>query len=224
MSRRNPEIEQRLWQQVTRRRPWHTEPEILVPTECTPFKESILFAEPTNFRVLELGSGWGEYAGAYLKDHPDHNYIAFEIKVDRILNTLRLVRRSGAHALRMIPVNLNWYFEQILPPAAFDLVIVNFPDPWPKRRHWKHRLIQSPFPDALGSLLRPGACLQVATDYGPYARRMLSIFRQHPRFKSLVQDPDYRRERFASAYSTKFERIQRAAGKRPYYMSWQYHP
>ncbi len=160
-------------------------------------------------RILELGAGWGEFLEWWLEHNVEDDYIAFELKPERIRRALRRV--SGLPGpprwLRIVPVNFNWFLEELLPAASFDWIIVNFPDPWPKRRHWKHRLVRPGFCEKMAALLRPDGVIHLATDYGPYARRMLRLFRDSPAFVSEFLDPDYRRQRPADVASTRFESL-----------------
>ncbi len=237
----------RLFHIATRHRPIHDQPEVIVPAAADlPIPASSLFrpdagessllanardgqageglaaAHPQRRRILELGSGWGEFLVAWLKQHPGDDYVAFEIKSDRIRRTLKHVRkREGAH-LRLIPVNFAWFLETILPPASFDWIIVNFPDPWPKRRHWKHRLVQPDFPERMTGLLRPGGQIHLATDYGPYARRMIRYFRRAPNFEAIFEGPGYLRQRPEDVPPTRFEQITgEGEGRTPYFTRWR---
>ena len=218
---RSWELKERLFAEVRRPRPWHNRKGIVLPDRIAPIDGGLLFSKARRLRILELGSGWGEFARSFLQEHPDTDYIAFEIKPDRILQTLSYVERIPKAYFRIVPVNFNWFLEEILPCSAFDRIIINFPDPWPKRRHWKHRLIQPDFPSRISGLLAPEGELMIATDYGPYARKILRAFRASPLFVSLFQNPDYLRTRPPGLYPTKFERIQKSRGKRPYYMAYR---
>ncbi|MCB1309660.1 MAG: tRNA (guanine-N7)-methyltransferase [Leptospiraceae bacterium] len=200
-------------------------PEVIIPETCVPLPENRLFCQSsdnTGRRILELGSGWGEFLLQWLRMNPTDQLVAMEIKQDRIRRTLKKYRRDfvDQQRLRMIPINFGWFLNEILPPGAFDGIIINFPDPWPKRRHWKHRLVRPGFPGRMAALLRPGGWLHLATDYGPYARRMLHIMRSATEFHSMLTGPDYLRERPADFPPTYFEKIQKAAGYRPFYMQW----
>lgn len=215
------QLQKRLFSQTIRPRKWHLEPGILVPIELAPFKQGQLFRPERRLRVLELGSGWGEYVRAFLQNRPDCDYVAFEIKADRIHQTLKHINKIPNVNFHIIPVNFNWFLAEILPARAFDRVIINFPDPWPKRRHWKHRLIQPEFPHRLHPVLSSEGEVHIATDYGPYARKILKVFRQSELYSPLYSNPDYLRTSPDGFYKTKFENIHKALGKRPYYMAWK---
>ncbi len=219
----------RLFQIATRDRPVHREPEIVLPTApdraIPPSERFRPNRNSGSRRILELGSGWGEFAADWLERHPADEYVAFEIKGDRIRRTIKHARRLPAAHLRLVPINFSWFLEGILPERSFDLVIINFPDPWPKRRHWKHRLIQPDFPARVAPLLATGGMIHLATDYGPYARRMLRAFRDAPEFESVFAGVDYRRARPDGMPPTRFEAMtstpEEGEGRTPYYMRWR---
>jgi tRNA (guanine-N7-)-methyltransferase len=213
----------RLFSITTRHRPIHDQPEVLLPREPrSPLLPEQLFRAPEHRHVLELGSGWGEFAAGWLATHPDDDYVAFEIKGDRIRRTLKYVRKLDGGHIRIIPVNFTWFLEEILPPHSFDWIIVNYPDPWPKRRHWKHRLVQPGFPQRMSELLRPRGIVHLASDYGPYARRMIRYFRGSPLFESVFPPPDYVRRRPDDMPLTRFGQITGdREGRTPYFTRWR---
>lgn len=169
--------------------------------------------------VLELGAGSGEFLAAYCSEHPDHLYAAFEIKWDRIRLILKQIEKKGLKNVRIVPVDFSWLLESLLPPDFFDTVIVFFPDPWPKKRHWKHRLVQKSFPDRIAGLLKKDALVYLATDYGPYARRMLRVFRR-PDFAALLDRPFFSRIN-PFGIQTRFESIT-GEQRLPHFMVFQW--
>ena len=216
-----PEIQTRLFQIATRPRPIHRETGVLVPEALSPIPGSRLFTTEDRRRVLELGAGWGEFCASWCQQHPEDEYVAFEIKGDRIRRLLGHLRRAEIPGVTIIPINFNWFLEAILPTRAFDLIIINFPDPWPKKKHWKHRLIDADFPERMLSLLRPGGRIYAATDHGPYARRILQSFRRHPGYRPVYDWPHYVRLRPDGFPGTRFESMHLAQGLRPYYQFWE---
>ena len=214
------ELRERLFQLSVRHRRVHDHPLVIRPEAPEPLSPEILFPGSEGRRVLELGSGWGEFCLEWLEAHPLDQYIAFEIKSERIKNLLSRADKLGIDRLRIIPVNFNWFLEDFLPPGLFDYMIVNFPDPWPKKRHWKHRLVQDDFPTRAARLLRVGGQIALATDHGPYARKILSVFRKSPQFEAAYPHPHYLRVRPADLPSTRFEKTHLQAGLRPYYQRW----
>ena len=225
---RSPELRQKLLKIAVSPHKLHTEAEIVLPKNSGGILEEQLFRSPFSRngkgrRVLELGSGSGEFLSQWLKSHPEDDYIAFEIKRKRIWKTLRDFRKVNPDLnlhLRIVPINFNWFLEDLLPPHSFDLVIINFPDPWPKARHWKHRLVQNGFDRRIASLLREHAQIRLSTDYGPYARKILGLFRRSQYFHSFYPWPHYVREHPQDLAFSRFEKLYIGEGRRSYYFSW----
>lgn len=212
---------QKLVEIVTRRRPIHNDSRVIHVTSIEKLPVHTLFHRDESHHILELGAGWGEFCIQWMQKHTDHEYVAFELKGDRIKRLLKDLDRYQITGVSVISINFNWFLEQILPDNTFDEIIINFPDPWPKKKHWKHRLVQESFPDRIIGLLRNEGIIHIATDYGPYARKILGIFRRRSDFKSLYAFPDYKRIRPESFPGTRFEEIHTGDGKRPYYQSWK---
>ena len=113
----------------------HSLESILVPLD-----PALLFARVQSLEV-ELGSGDGTFAVEYARRHPDRNLLA----VERLLGRLRKVDRKGRRAaldnLRLVRIEASYLIEHLLPPESARALHVYFPDPWPKRKHHKHRLV-----------------------------------------------------------------------------------
>lgn len=129
--------------------------------------------------VLEIGSGMGEAAAAMAAADPDRNYLAVDVHTPGVANLLALTAERGlsnvrvAHgdALELLP---------LLPIGALAAVHAFFPDPWPKSRHHKRRLIQPDRVALIASRLAPGGTLHCATDWPPYAASMLEVLSAEP--------------------------------------------
>lgn len=215
-------LQQKLFKIASRERSYFSHPAVIHWKEFRPLKVDELFERSNSKRVLELGSGWGEFALEWATRHRDQDLVAMEIKPDRIRATLKKMKGAQLINLRILPVNFSWFLSELFPPGCFDIVFVNFPDPWPKKRHWKHRLIQQDFPPVIHRLTRPGALLHIATDHGPYSRRILQRFRQYPDlWKSRMPNPGYVLDRPEGIPETRFERIQSGLGFRPRFMQWE---
>ena len=217
-------LREKLFSIATRKRKIQNHSAVLLPTSLAPIPTQLLFrTDKPRRRVLELGCGWGEFLYGWLQRHPQDDYIAFEVKADRIRKSLSYLQRLNASVhLRILPINFNWFLEELLPSQSFDLVIINFPDPWPKKRHWKHRLIQANFTKRLSKLIRTEAKIYIATDYSPYARRILHVFRQSKTFRSIHPWPHYLRKHDETMPYTRFEMLHLTNKKSPYYFCWQY--
>ena len=215
-------LKEKLFRLATKYRNKNTHPQIRLPDSISPIDANTLFSgNGSEKRILELGAGWGEFCVEWMKSHPDHSYVAFEIKWDRIKQIIKQTEIFQLAQLRIVPINFNWFLEEILPQRAFDRVIINFPDPWPKKRHWKHRLVNSHFPDRIKKILRENGTVFLATDYGPYARKILSTFRNRDDFEPVYPWPHYSRFAPADHPKTRFETIHLNDGRSPYYQEWR---
>ncbi len=131
---------------------------------------------------VELGSGDGSFIAEYARLHPERNFLG----VERLLGRLRKIGRKGLRAgltnLRSLRLEASYVLEWMIPPASLSGIHVYFPDPWPKRRHWKRRLINAEFAGLAMNALRPGGRLHLRTDNTPYFEQMTEVFRDHPAF------------------------------------------
>ena len=221
LKERSKKLENKLFQIVSGKKSYQNHPSIIIPEKLSPIAQEKLLSNPDSFSVLELGAGSGEFAHSWMIQNPGHNYVAFEVKKERIQTILKGIDRNKLYSIKIIPVNFKWFLSEILPQKMFDLIIVNFPDPWPKKRHWKHRLVDQDFPIKTAGLLKSGGIIHLATDYGPYARKILSIFRRCNLFEPVFPHPDYIRLKPEAFPSTRFEKIHIQDGKRSYYQQWR---
>lgn len=206
---------------ATRPRAIHKNKYVIVPSEMKRFREDALFQDQNSRRILELGAGWGEFCATWMEKNPQDEYVAFEIKPERIKRLIKQLNKLECDRVKIVPINFNWFLEEILPDDTFDMIIINFPDPWPKKRHWKHRLVTDQFPERIKTALKKGGVVHLATDYGPYARKMLGIFRKRDDFEPVYPWPNYLRERPEQFPPTRFEEIHQNDGKRSYYQEWR---
>lgn len=136
--------------------------------------------------VLEIGSGMGETTAAIAQARPDHDFIAIEVHTPGVGNLLQLVERAGIANLRIIQHDAVEVLAHMVPAASLAGVHVFFPDPWPKKRHHKRRLLQAPLVAMLADRLAPGGYLHAATDVEDYALQMLEVFAATPGLVNTV--------------------------------------
>lgn len=213
-------LQEKLFQIVIKPSKYKLHQNIVLPKEIKPISEEALFFRNNSFRILELGCGWGEFALQWLNEHPDHEYIAVEVKKERILHILKKIDQNNIKNLKIIPINFEWFLWEILPKKAFHLIVINFPDPWPKKRHWKHRVINQKNLERFYELLRVHGYIYITTDYGPYARKILYLFRNSKKFIPMIPFPNYLRKRLSLFPESKFEKITSKSTK-PYFMLWR---
>lgn len=166
---------------------------------------SRLFAVTQPLEV-ELGSGDGTFLAQYAGDHPEHNFVGVERLLGRLRKLDRKGRRAGLSNLVAIRVEASYFLEYMLPRESVRALHVYFPDPWPKRRHWKHRLVNERFPDLARQALEPGGVVYLRTDNADYLAQMTRVFEAHSAF-AKVETPEALRERV-----TDFEREFQARG------------
>lgn len=155
--------------------------------------------------VLEIGFGNGENLAALAAARADCDFLGVEVHrpgVGRLLLALE------THSLGNVRIICHDAVEVIglqLAPASLDEILVLFPDPWPKKRHHKRRLIQEPFAQLLASRLKPGGVLRLATDWQPYAIEMLQTLNALASLRNLAPDGAYV-PRPGERVPTRFER------------------
>lgn len=131
--------------------------------------------------VLEIGFGGGEHLVAQAAAHPNVRFIGVEPFLNGVASCLRHIEEFGVANVRLHQGDARDVLAH-LPDAALDRVDILFPDPWPKKRHWKRRLIQSDFVGELARVLKPGGEARFATDWARYAAWTLEVFTREPRF------------------------------------------
>src|SRR6267154_1118641 len=158
-----------------------------------------VFPKPQPLEV-ELGSGDGSFLVEYAKQHPDHNFIGVERLLGRIRKLDRKARRVGLANVRGIRIESSYFVEYLLPPNSALALHIYFPDPWPKRKHRRHRLINERFPALARQALAPGGKVYLRTDDQDYFEQMVGVFAASPAFRLSETPPDL------SALRTDFER------------------
>ncbi|MFJ3944818.1 tRNA (guanosine(46)-N7)-methyltransferase TrmB [Streptomyces griseoaurantiacus] len=153
--------------------------------------------------VLEIGFGMGEATAAMASADPETNILAVDVHTPGQGNLLNLAEARGLNNIRVGNGDAIILLREMLPPDSLAGLRVYFPDPWPKKRHHKRRLIQPEFLTLAATRLRPGALVHCATDWEPYAEQMLEVLTAHPGFTNehpgggFAPRPDFRpRTRF----------------------------
>jgi len=143
---------------------------------------------------VELGSGDGSFLANYAKSKPEHNFIGVERLLGRVRKIDRKGRRAGLTNLRVVRIESGYFLEYLLPRHSASAVHIYFPDPWPKRRHWRHRLVNERFPDIAHRALAPGGVVYLRTDDRPYFEQMTTVFAASPSFQPVPTPPDLAKE------------------------------
>jgi tRNA (guanine-N7-)-methyltransferase len=131
---------------------------------------------------LELGIGKGRFLIQQAEQHPDVNFLGVEWASRYYRLVAHRITRRGLPNAKVLRDDAARVVRDTLPPASISALHVYFPDPWPKSRHHKRRLIQPPFARACAVILKPGAVVRLATDHPGYAGQMERVFQEAPEF------------------------------------------
>ena len=153
-------------------------------------------------RILEIGFGMGETTARIAAQHPGNDYLGIEVHGPGVGGLLRRVAELGLTNVRIVQHDAAEVVENMISPSSLDGIYIFFPDPWPKKRHHKRRLLQAPFVALLASRMKAGAYLHVATDWEDYARQILEVLSAEP---LLVNTAEGFAPRPDSRPQTKFE-------------------
>jgi tRNA (guanine-N7-)-methyltransferase len=132
--------------------------------------------------ILEIGSGMGETTAEIARAHPDTDFIAVEVHGPGVGSLLRRIEESGLANIRVIRHDALEVLERMIPDGALAGIHLFFPDPWPKKRHHKRRLVQPPFAALAARKLAPGGFVHAATDWPDYFEQMEAVLSSGPLF------------------------------------------
>lgn len=174
--------------------------ETLLPQYGIPFSENLLDLNRIFGReapkILEIGFGMGESTATIAQSHPQNDYLGIEVHTPGVGSLLNQIEQLELTNLRIIQHDAVEVLQHMLPAACLDGVHIFFPDPWPKARHHKRRLIQPDLAARLCSHLKPGGYIHAATDWEDYAEQILHVLSQETQLGNTATDfaarPDYR--------------------------------
>jgi tRNA (guanine-N7-)-methyltransferase len=170
--------------------------------------------EPLNFdalfgrqapRVLEIGFGNGESLVQQAQENPDFDFIGIEVHEPGIGHCMLKAHDAGITNLRLVNHDAVEVLELAIPPESLHRINLYFPDPWPKKRHHKRRLIQPAFVAKLHSRLQAGGTLHIATDWANYAEHIDDVMREATLFE-LEERREHAGDQPLARPGTKFER------------------
>lgn len=153
-------------------------------------------------KILEIGFGMGETTAEIAAAHPENDYLGIEVHTPGVGSLLKQIDARALTNLRIIQHDAVDVLQHMIAPASLDGIHIFFPDPWPKKRHHKRRLIQPPLTALLAEKLKPGGYVHAATDWHEYAEQILAVFSGTPGLANTA--PDYA-QRPAYRPQTKFE-------------------
>ncbi len=137
---------------------------------------------------VELGSGDGSFLVNYAKLHPEQNFLGIERLLGRLRKLDRKSQRAGLTNLRCLRIESAYLVEYLLPPGSVTAIHIYFPDPWPKRKHRKNRLVNQRFAEIAHQALAPRGVVYLRTDDADYFAQMTEVFGANASFQ-LVETP-----------------------------------
>ncbi len=176
-------------------------PRLGIPYADAPLDLAAMFARNAP-RILEIGCGMGETTVAIAAAHPQQDYIGIEVHTPGVGSLLKQIDELNLSNVRVIQHDAVAVLENMIAPASLDGMLIYFPDPWPKKRQQKRRLIQPAFVALAASRLKSGAYLHAATDWQEYAEQILNVLSAEP---TLANTAAGYAERPAWRPQTKFE-------------------
>ena len=164
---------------------------------------------------LEIGCGDGGFLFQMAQKHPKRNFLGVERLLGRIRKLSKKGQRAGLTNLWLARIEARYVMKYLLPEKAFEVIHVYFPDPWPKDRHARHRLIDGEFPQTAGRLMKKGGVVHLRTDDVTYFKQMKTVFCAYGGFKEEETPGEL------AARLTEFEMEFNAQGKQTNRVSWR---
>jgi tRNA (guanine-N7-)-methyltransferase len=177
------------------------------------------FDGPVREVWLEVGFGGAEHLIHQAKNHPEVGLIGCEPFEDGVIKAVTAIEEQKLTNVRLHPDDVRPLLRA-LAPAQLTRVFILFPDPWPKARHAKRRLVSRAFLDRLAQVMRPGAELRIATDIDSYARTVLEAAIPHPRFRWTASAAADWRTPWPDWPGTRYEAKALREGRRPMFLTF----
>ena len=155
--------------------------------------------------VVEIGFGNGETLVEQAAANPERNYLGIEVHEPGVGHCLLKADGAGVRNLRIVAHDAIEVLKAQVPPASLTRVNLYFPDPWPKKRHHKRRIVQDSFVDLVADRLNEGGTLNIATDWADYAEHIDEVFSRSDRF-TLAERREHAGDAPLDRPQTKFER------------------
>jgi tRNA (guanine-N7-)-methyltransferase len=179
--------------------------EQLLPKYGIAFSDQKIASERNAPLVLEIGSGMGETTIEIAKGHPEADFIAIEVHGPGVGSLLNRIEAEKLANLRVIRHDAVEVLQRMVDDDSLAAIHIFFPDPWPKKRHHKRRLVQPAFVSLLAGKLAAGGTVHLATDWPEYAEQMAAAFSASSAFQKGERG-------FAERPTTKFEQRGRRLG------------
>lgn len=169
--------------------------------------------------AIEFCSGNGEWVIRMAKENPDFNWIAVERQFKRVRKIWSKMKNDQIENLLIVCGNAEDFCEHYLKGSSASKIYINFPDPWPKDRHAKNRLIQDPFVSQMGKIAKEGCEAFIVTDDETYSTQIIDVMNKNAYWDAAYADPYYREdvEGYGSSF---FRRLWESRGKGTRFMKF----
>ena len=169
---------------------------------------------------LEIGSGRGEFLVQTATENGKVNFLAVELKEKRIKTIIRQLDPKIHKNIRVVKLFVDEKITDYIQEGSFQMVYIIHPDPWPKRKHHKNRLIQHDFIDVLWKILKPGGIIQLSTDHEEYANWIIQHFLERKDFESIY-NKGFTMDLEEAHIETFFEKKKKKEGFLPFFMKYR---
>ena len=173
----------------------------------------------TNESALEIGFGDGDFLLETARKNSKLNFIGLEIKRSRFQNAVKRAKKEEAENIKFLHMDAKIALDEVFKPSTFSIVYINFPDPWPKDKHKKHRIINNKFLERLSQIMKTNGVLEIASDHRDYINHILEVFKGIGSYKSVYPPPGYTNT-LPDRPETKFETEYRTEGRNIYYLTY----
>ncbi len=187
-----------------------------VTEQILPLDLGVVFGNQNPY-VLEIGFGDGEFLVEMAARTPERNFVGIEVKRRRFLRGVKKANRVGLKNIKLLHMEAEIALWEVFGGPQFSVVYINFPDPWPKEKHLKHRIVNREVMGRISELMLPGAVLEIATDHKDYFASSVDVVGSMDCFTNDTPPPGYVNEIPGRPY-TKYETGYRAEGREIYYM------
>ena len=152
--------------------------------------------------IVEYCSGNGTWIAKKAMEQPSYNWVAIEKRFDRVRKIWSKIKNQGLQNLIVFCGEGFRLTQEYLPADSVDQVYINFPDPWPKKRHAKHRIVQPPFTEEMRRILKEDGKITLVTDDATYSEQMIEVLQNQEAMESVYPDPYFVDE--MEGYGTSF--------------------
>jgi tRNA (guanine-N7-)-methyltransferase len=169
--------------------------------------------------ALEVGFGDGAFLVETARSNLELNFVGIEIKEKRLKKAVKRIEKEKLENVKLLIMDVRIAIEEVFSLNTFNEIYINFPDPWPKERHKKHRIIDPDFLKELSRIMKPEAVLEIASDHEEYISYILTTLDETENFECSLPPPGYVNS-LPDRPTTKYEKEFREEGKKIYYLKF----